>query len=99
MLDQITNINITQDIANLTGFQQAQAISTQPYFLTGLILIFAVIFSLTFFLGFFKVSDNPKSSKVCFQSWIWKAFIAIEITAVLIAIAWFIFPVIFMIGG
>lgn len=95
MLETITQINITQDMTNLTGFQKVQAISTQPYFVTGLILIFGILMIFWFFGGFFRVSEN--SRKVCFQSWIHLRFLLVILLAALAAILWYIYPAIFII--
>ena len=90
MIEKITEINISTDFINLTKFQQVQEISTQPYFLTGIILIFAFLIIWKFFSGFSKIS--PNSSKICFESWIWWAGWIPIILLAAIVILWFYAP-------
>lgn len=79
------NINCTQ-LVNKTQAQIVNEIVTQPYFLTGFILLFLVVTLFWVIFGCTHITEK----KVCFESWVhWRSLIPL-LLAIIIFLGWFI---------
>lgn len=98
MIQELIAFNIYNLTTNMTAFQQVQAVTTQPYFLTSFVIVLALIVFVTLAIGFTHVSGN--SNKVCFQSNVyWKTFLIPLLIGVLAFILLLIVPIWFNFTG